>query len=54
MQDFQDRLRALENRRTLNLGGWVLKETVDGRVVLLNPSRNVEVELVSDDDIPEP
>jgi hypothetical protein len=52
LQDLSDRLRALENRRTVNLGGWVLKETLDGRVVLSNPARNLTVELASIEDEP--
>lgn len=47
LQDLTDRVRVLETRRTYNLGGWVLKETTDGRVVLLNRSRNIEVDLAS-------
>lgn len=54
MQDLADRVRVLETRRTFNLGGWVLKETTDGRVVLLNRSRGVEYELTGDDDLPAP
>lgn len=50
LQDLADRVRVLETRRTFNLGGWVLKETTDGRVVLLNRSRGVEYELTGDDD----
>lgn len=54
LQDLADRVRVLETRRTFNLGGWVLKETTDGRVVLLNRSRGVEYELTGDDDLPVP
>jgi hypothetical protein len=54
LQDLADRVRVLETRRTFNLGGWVLKETTDGRVVLLNRSRGVEYELTGDDDLPAP
>lgn len=53
MQDLVDRVRALETRRTYNLGGWVLKETPDGRVVALNRTHNLEVELAALDDADE-
>ena len=54
LQDLSDRVRVLETRRTFNLGGWVLKETAEGRVVLVNRSRGVEVVLTDDSDVPEP
>lgn len=53
LQDLVDRVRALETRRTYNLGGWVLKETPDGRVVALNRTHNLEVELAALDDADE-
>jgi len=49
LQDLTDRVRVLETRRTYNLGGWVLRETMDGRVVLSNRAKGLEVELVGDD-----
>lgn len=55
LQDLRDRVRALETRRTYNLGGWILKEQPDGRVVLLNRSYGVEVELARiGDEVEEP
>ncbi|WIX76017.1 hypothetical protein QRX50_31660 [Amycolatopsis carbonis] len=45
LQRMQDQIRRLEAARSYSLGGWLLQQTTDGRVVLSHPETGTEVEL---------
>lgn len=43
MQQIEDRLTAVEGRRSVTVGGWVLAENADGDVVARHVASGTEV-----------